>query len=254
VSDDSFNEAVPAVTNRNRLILYHPVSALVTLFGNILQNPLDPRAKSDTRLMNVVVTFLSTLGQEAETGGVNRMLGVCSEFERIARAIIDKTEKENSSRRKRKSHEPPRSMNLSQPSNTPRPGSSQETPTYNNSMGSALSPKFNGEQNRINREKANSPMNMSTTNSGGEDPPRDNPPPQDDWPQDYNMPDLGSFYEMTGFGQPVQQPPLPADVGNGFQPLLPQDLWQLPMSLDWDWSETFGGDQYRSFEGVGPSV
>lgn len=62
------------------MILYFPVSALVTLFGNIIQNPLDSRAKSDTRLMGLVVTFLSMLGQEAEQGGVHRMLGVCSEF------------------------------------------------------------------------------------------------------------------------------------------------------------------------------
>ncbi|KAJ0294810.1 hypothetical protein CBS470a_000316 [Colletotrichum nupharicola] len=54
------------------LILYFPVSALMTLFGNILQNPMDPRAKSDTRLMNLVVNFLSMLGQEAETGGVHQ--------------------------------------------------------------------------------------------------------------------------------------------------------------------------------------
>ncbi len=67
-------------TNANtlRLILYFPVSALVTLFGNILQNPQDPRARSDVRLMNLVVTFLSTLGTEGENGGVKRMLGVWS--------------------------------------------------------------------------------------------------------------------------------------------------------------------------------
>ena len=75
------------------MILYFPVSALVTLFGNILQNPLDPRAKSDTKLMNLVVTFLSMLGQEAEQGGVHRMLGVCAEFERIGKVVIEKAEK-----------------------------------------------------------------------------------------------------------------------------------------------------------------
>ncbi|EFX02513.1 fungal specific transcription factor [Grosmannia clavigera kw1407] len=88
------------------LILYFPVSSLVTLFGNTLQNPLDPRARSDTRLMNLVVTFLSMLGQEAESGGVHRMLGVCSEFERIANIVIDKAEKEQASRRKRKNQDP----------------------------------------------------------------------------------------------------------------------------------------------------
>lgn len=87
------------------LILYFSVSALVTLFGNALQNPVDPRARSDTRLMSLVVTFLSMLGQEAESGGVHRMLGVCSEFERIAKVVIDKAEKEQSNRRKRKNQD-----------------------------------------------------------------------------------------------------------------------------------------------------
>jgi len=91
------------IANLTRLILYFPVSALVTLFGNILQNPQDPRARADVRLMSMVVSFLSLLTKEAEHGGVKRMLGVCSEFERVAKVVLDKAEKENSSRRKRKS-------------------------------------------------------------------------------------------------------------------------------------------------------
>ena len=55
--------------------------------------------------MSLVVTFLSMLGQEAESGGVHRMLGVCSEFERIAKAVIDKAEKEQASKRKRKNQD-----------------------------------------------------------------------------------------------------------------------------------------------------
>jgi len=100
-----------------RLILYFPVSALVTLFGNILQNPGDPRARSDVRLMNLVVSFLSMLAAEEENGGVKRMLGVCSEFERIARIVLDKSDKDSSSRRKRKTNEePPIKISMTRPS------------------------------------------------------------------------------------------------------------------------------------------
>jgi len=50
------------ITDRsNRLILYFPVSALVTLFANILQNPQDARARSDLKLMSSVVSFLTML-------------------------------------------------------------------------------------------------------------------------------------------------------------------------------------------------
>jgi hypothetical protein len=88
-----------------RLILYYPVSALVTLFANILQNPTDSRARSDLKLMNQVVTFLSALCSTDQNSSVKRMLNVCSEFERIAKVVLDKCEKEAHSRRKRKNQE-----------------------------------------------------------------------------------------------------------------------------------------------------
>ncbi|RYP79364.1 hypothetical protein DL769_002988 [Monosporascus sp. CRB-8-3] len=224
------------------MALYFPVSALITLFGNILQNPLDPRAKSDTKLMNLVVTFLSTLGEEVETGGIRRMLSVCSEFEHIARVVIEKAEKE-SSKRKRKSHDPPKSIDGLTPSQI-LSSAATPTPTYDNSMGSQLSPKFHGEQNRQNNSRHNSPM--ATTSQATTTQPSD---AQGDWTQEFNansMLDFGSFSELTGFGQPVQTPPTAS--GNGhFQPLLPQDVWQLPMTLDYDWAETLGA-AYPGFE------
>ncbi|KAI5865469.1 N-terminal binuclear Zn cluster-containing protein [Durotheca rogersii] len=267
------------------LILYFPVSALVTLFGNILQNPLDMRAKSDTKLMNLVVTFLSTLGQEAETGGVHRMLGICSEFERIAKIVIDKAERDTS-RRKRKSHEPQQQPHragsisgvASSPSYqanlTPRPSSAAVTPTPGYASNaptppvSQLSPKFNGEQNR--RENAAnggfSPMNTASTTNGsaprdgaGAWPSASSGSNQPEW--DPNAMDFGNFSELTGFGQPMA--PLGGmngivggANGNGgggvggapdYQPLLPQELWQVPGGLDWDWAE-FTGGAYPSFE------
>jgi hypothetical protein len=81
------------------------VSALVTLFANVLQNPQDSRARSDLKLMNHVVTFLSVLCADDENSSVRRMLSVCAEFERIAKIVLDKTDKENHSRRKRKQTE-----------------------------------------------------------------------------------------------------------------------------------------------------
>ena len=54
--------------------------------------------------MNRVVSFLSMLCNEEENNGVRRMLGVCSEFERIAKIVLDKADNEAASRRKRKSH------------------------------------------------------------------------------------------------------------------------------------------------------
>ena len=89
------------------MVLYYPVSSLVTLFANILQNPQDARSRSDLRLMSQVVNFLTSLAEDDETGGVKRMHDFCSEFERIAKLVIDKSDRELHSRRKRKSIKDP---------------------------------------------------------------------------------------------------------------------------------------------------
>jgi hypothetical protein len=212
---------------------------------------MDPRARSDTKLMSLVVTFLSTLGQEAETGGVHRMLGVCAEFERIAKVVIDKMEKDGS-KRKRKTQEPPKPINpgtTTQTTTTPRPASSQATPTphYNSSVSQGQGSP--GMRNGQTNGSYHSPMN--TANSGDGQAPRDG---QNAWPQDYpstgptyDTPDFNNFHDLTGFGQPIASPPMVNPATTGFQPLLPQDLWSLPMTLDWDWAEISGG-AYPSFE------
>ena len=84
------------LTTISRLILYYPVSALVTLFANILQNPQDARARGDLRLMSSVVSFLTMLERDVSeaNGNVRRMLSVCSEFERIAKVVLDKAERD----------------------------------------------------------------------------------------------------------------------------------------------------------------
>jgi hypothetical protein len=84
------------------LVIYFPVTALVTLFSNILQNPQDTRSRSDHKLMKLVVNFLNMLNDEQGSGSVKRMCSVCAEFERIAASVLEKTDREHASRRKRK--------------------------------------------------------------------------------------------------------------------------------------------------------
>lgn len=305
----------------NRLILYFPVSALVTLFGNILQNPLDPRAKSDTRLMNMVVVFLSTLGEEAQTGGVHRMLGVCSEFEKIAKKVIDKAERDHAMRRKRKNHDgsaektsnkplgpvpKPMKSQATNPSmaqqtqhtyQTPRPlTSSSSTPQASHQLNSHLSPSMKSDH--MTPERAYSPMTatMSHENSpahppagwGTDDFSANSAQQQQQQQQQHqqqqhsnNNPDTTmdfanafadtSFADLTGFGSiaamnaamtttamplggngfpglmDMQSPPISGANGLFQQPMLPADLFSLPMTLDWDWAEMSGG-AYPSVE------
>ncbi|KAK5663112.1 hypothetical protein OQA88_6529 [Cercophora sp. LCS_1] len=254
------------------MVLYFPVSALVTLFGNILQNPLDPRARSDTKLMNVVVNFLTTLGPEAETGGVHRMLGVCSEFERIAKAVVDNAEKEHASRRKRKNQDgssdgksstgpipkPPNSPSFkanitSTPGQTPRPTTSSSATPQASHGTRHLSPPT-GDHRSPPAGYNSMKTSMSQSPSPGLAP--------QGWAQDFTVNPNGegleftSFADFTGFGAignmtgviptgpGIQSPPL---AGGFQQPMLPPDLFNLPSTLDWDWAEMSNG-AYPSVE------
>ncbi|KAJ4403971.1 hypothetical protein N0V82_010572 [Gnomoniopsis sp. IMI 355080] len=248
------------------MVLYFPVSALVTLFGNILQNPLDPRARSDTRLMNMVVQFLSTLGQEVETGGVHRMLGICAEFERISKVMIEKAEKENAGRRKRKNAEQSqanKSANTNSSSNMSQAARTQAVPTQGGPS-TAQTPRANTGNNntptpRQHNESLSPPSRtegqgfspMTTASPGAGE-----PTPAATWSADFGTSgdpmEFTSFADLTGFGQLNNQPPVslqsPPPVAAGFQqPLIPQDLYSLPMSFDWDWAEMSGG-AYPSVE------
>lgn len=91
--------------------MYYPVSSLVTLFANILQNPQDPNARSDLDHMQLVLEFLRSVlaldeidegATKFEDGSVNRMMVVCGEFQRIAKLVLDKSENGTLSKKKRK--------------------------------------------------------------------------------------------------------------------------------------------------------
>lgn len=212
----------------------------MTLFGNILQNPQDPRARSDVRLMNLVVTFLSMLGAEDENAGVKRMLGVCSEFERIAKAVLDKADKDTSTRRKRKSHdEPLPSINLSRP---PPPAPSMAPTTASCPTGNSAAFGANLDPNAF----AGTNSNGATT-------------PSLAWMADASFNDIAAGFNldpnngMTPFGDMSRY--LTTNVNsplnpNTFQqPFVPPDLWQMPMTLEWDWADMTGGP-YPGFEAL----
>ncbi|KAL8907611.1 MAG: hypothetical protein Q9171_005782 [Xanthocarpia ochracea] len=214
------------------LILYFPVSALVTLFANILQNPQDPRARSDVRLMNQVVNFLSLLAVTEEQGGVKRMLGVCVEFERIAKVVLDKAEKESHSRRKRKSHkegdESVQALNHGpQKRNAPLTPNSQDQQHSPNMFSPNFSapdvnhqpfnPNLNGFGSGLSQEALPMPLDFSgIMNSASGMPP--------------------AFFEsdVQLYGN---QGTSPSNLGSFQQPFVPQDLWQIPQTLEWDWAD-----------------
>ena len=94
---------------------------------------------------------------------------------------------------------------------------------------------------------------MASTISQGS--PQPMPPHSANWPVDGYPPNGGmdqnaefaSFADLTGFGAVHSADTGPVNgASRGMQspykhPMLPTDLFSLPMSLDWDWAEMSGG-------------
>lgn len=248
-----------------RLILYFPVSSLVTLFANILQNPQDARARSDVKLMNQVVNFLSLLSvvdEQGGSGGVKRMLGVCAEFERIAKVVLEKSDKENS-RRKRKSTTKDSILGStvpvtqSQQAQVSQKRPAPQTPSQNSTSAPAtniFTPNFSGS------DLSSQPFNPSINGfSPAPVPVGNNDIPL---PLDFSTPSGSDFANMLNPGNGIpqefaengdMQSQLGASIGSPFnmgsfqQPFVPQDLWQMPMTLEWDWAD-MANMGYPSFD------
>ncbi|KAF2229799.1 hypothetical protein EV356DRAFT_493112 [Viridothelium virens] len=258
------------------LILYYPVSALVTLFANILQNPQEPRARSDLRLMNLVVSFLSMLCTEDaqhENASVRRMLSVCSEFERIAKVVLDRGDREHGARRKRSREvqrmrerereefreQQERERDVEQfvqgsaeriregsqqahSGHTPRP-QHRHTPSQVSTPGSVpFTPGFGRQDDAAPAGGAGAssqhPFTFSPPNGAAQ---MDHPPA---FPEFQSPPATSSGLmppDLGGLNGSSPQMLNDLGLGESFQqPFVPQDLWQMPMTLEWDWADMTG--------------
>ncbi|PGH15092.1 hypothetical protein AJ79_02618 [Helicocarpus griseus UAMH5409] len=236
------------------LILYFPISALVTLFANILQNPQDARARSDVKLMGLVVNFLSMLVADESNGSVRRMLGVCSEFERIAKVVLDRAEKESQSKRKRRATGDENSNNApTQPTGndgqarpapnhfeldaTPKAPSSSQA-FQGNVDGNHTSTDFYFPQHPT-AEQATSP---STTTTATTTAPSTSAGAKfgQGYDQDFSdllSPDQGNQNAFSSGAPFSNAGSMPIDFSAFQQPFVPQELWQMPMTLEWDWAD-----------------
>ncbi|PKY06546.1 fungal-specific transcription factor domain protein [Aspergillus campestris IBT 28561] len=239
------------------LILYYPVSALVTLFANILQNPNDARARSDVKLMNVVVNFLSTLVSDESNGSIKRMLGLCGEFERIAQVVLDKAERESHTKKKRKAPpDEPKNAQRHSPEESSAPSPSAKRPANAPPTTAPFTPPIysgNVPENEPNEPNVARTFAPSQTVPG----PTGFPPNVHDNLQ--AMSGLGQdFPEMLspnmdglGFGDPASFASTPNHPMSFQQPFVPQDLWQMPMTIEWDWADM--STNFPVFDTNGPS-
>lgn len=237
----------------------------MTLFANILQNPQDSRARTDVKLMNQVVNFLTSLTVSEEHSGVRRTLGVCAEFERIARVVLEKAEKESHSRRKRKNKEIKEVVPVTAPApNTPPPQArspqsiaftTPDPPLLFNNQSYDSSP-FKDFSPQIPNNKIPNPLGFNSTSPSAYPShldPNMNGQLSPDFSQKSNDLSHNQYASSDGQAYPSSDGPSPLsfnNMGSFDQPFVPQDLWQMPMTLEWDWADLTGiGDQGIPYSG-----
>lgn len=212
--------------------------------------------------MNSVVNFLAMLSADESNSHVKRMLLVCAEFERISKVALDKVEREFRGRGKRKQagkdNDPDLDKSIEQqqietqapyrrPVMTPslRAGSVSTSPiSARNELPDPRSPDGQGYvQNMRQFSTPNNATNGVNVNNGVS-------------PGPPLFGDLGTSLGPSMFGDGGQAQYSPSgmqqdafnladyqnvngDMGLGGsfqQPFVPQDLWNMPMTLEWDWA------------------
>ncbi|KAK2737248.1 hypothetical protein FQN57_000415 [Myotisia sp. PD_48] len=252
------------------LILYFPISSLVTLFANILQNPLDARARSDVKLMNLVVNFLSMLATDESNGSVKRMLCVCSEFERIAKIVLDRAEKESQFKRKRKTSEGqnpvdtpirqqsngiPNTQNPNPSMSAPPPRPSSSVLHQQSTFFSSFTPQVNNPFPSTASSTLTSPLapmknhfDMGASDDGIASQAKTAARLSRELSDILGGPTINdaALFNMEQ-AVPQTSESVPLDISAFQEPFVPQDLWQMPMTLEWDWADmtntnSFGGN------------
>jgi hypothetical protein len=185
--------------------------------------------------MNLVVNFLSMLVSDEENGSVKRMLGICAEFERIAKVVLDKAEKESHSRRKRKpAADDALNESILKQANCKTPPVNPIDSQTMSMASAAFTPGMSGMPNPL--------FSPSMMNANVYSPPQmmTGPPMMPEYDNNFNgmmTPPNGLGNTITDGQENSSNMASPLNFGTFQQPFVPQDLWQMPMTLEWDWAD-----------------
>ncbi|KAK5945477.1 hypothetical protein PMZ80_002682 [Knufia obscura] len=233
------------------LIMYFPVSALVTIFANILQNPQDARARSDCKLMDLVVNFLTNIVAEESTGSFKRMLTICSEFTRIARLCLDKAEKEGNKRKRKVLPEEQQSLAAGQRAMAQAQAMAQNiaraTTPPRARQPTGGSPLVNSTMPDTVPSMSSTPAGASVSQPLTSDAPMPMPFAQTTYNDMMMTPGMTTSFPGAAMPSSTMSPGI---SGSSFQqPFVPQDLWQMPMTFEWDiWSD-LNNQGFPNFDG-----
>lgn len=241
--------------------------------------------------MNNVVSFLGLLCVDEKNSSIKRMLTVCSEFERIARVVLERADKDSHSRRKRKQQETNDAAAETIPAGQPRQSTSPQA-TYND--GETPKPSQPGNipnvfsppdyARYLPDNKYQNLSNLTSNLSSALQDLGQGTPAMANWlspramaaslPTSASSSATAPTFDFSsagasapasnrtsihsamanGNGVPITLPQTvdPLEMGNSFaHPFIPQDLWQMSMTLEWDWADMTAGS---GLFGASPSV
>jgi len=151
------------------------------------------------------------------------MLTVCGEFHRISQLVLDKAEKESMTRRKRKNDEPkPQSSSAQYSAKSTKSASSYATTPSTPPANAASPPTSILNQDMTSQLYGEFGTTFSPSNPMS-------------WLNEIN-PNPAQGFPISP--SPSHNPlPPPISSSSFQQPFVPQDLWQMPMTFEWDWAD-----------------
>lgn len=213
-------------TNLSRSLLYYIFLAVMTLFVNLLRDSKQPRAREDLQSLNMAATFFTTLiPGDGPYNYAKFMARMCTNFERIARVVIERTEKAVKSRgesAEKPSQPQPRGRQ------TPKPSKQTHTPQLIPSTGSSANPNLEGLP-PINTSSYTVPETPSTSTILAPDT-NTNPNPV------FNT----ALQTQNQTPAPESLDPIVPTTPDNTNTLVPwPDFWQIPLTADWEFGNQF---------------
>jgi hypothetical protein len=202
-------------------MLCYVVMSFLALCANIYQNPEDPKAKLDLKLMKVVTNVLSVLRNDETGDTAHHILDICAEFERLAQRTVKNAQEKQTLDMVHK--QTPSSSSASNLQATPT-STSDTTSGFSSDLGPSIS-RDDGLGDRISIESsgysafgaAPSPKQTQSSLPFGRD-------------TGYASQPIATGTEEMNFDDSTI---LPEFIGAA----SPSDFWQLPMPLEWNWAD-----------------
>ncbi|KAE8410877.1 fungal-specific transcription factor domain-containing protein [Aspergillus pseudocaelatus] len=214
-------------------LLYYIFLAVTILFTYILRDSQHPNAREDLQHLSMAATFFATLiPGDGPCNYAKFMTKMCANFERVARAVVEREQKALKSSDR---HHQPVASSVTVQEQNERSSPSREQASHSSSTGHVDIPHLEGLP-RINSSGYVVPESPSAASENT---------PTGDQPT-VNDPLLGGYpvsqpHESTSatIQQSYQYPmddTFPASMADNIQQ---PELWQIPMTADWEFGSQF---------------